>query len=332
MHPSIPSTLLLPYSDHDSFPNDVLRGPPLRFPASMAEHPLGVVVDQLKWNEVQCLAATSSGVQSVVHEAIRTRFKHLLRNWVEPVDIFMRLMEETGSVFVGDFVTAFLVRDVDPWWNSVLQISCPDNPKVIERLITFFEDRCEYVHWHVTHPSSDLHEVRRIYTSSRDSTRSPFNDNWQHIQIIRSSTSCSTTPVPRMWNSALVSYISSTEIVAAYPRSAFQRCAYISPSMRDVVSSRTQYAFAQHRFLIRTYRARSATGNVIIMHPGYGAFDHRAFDDPYCFRMRIHLGRDTLKAGILDPRPIHRQEHARVSWQYSAWSIFSLRLVLTSLY
>lgn len=316
MHPTVSHTLLLPYSNHDFFEPRVMRGPPLRWPVSVVEHPLGLVAGRLSWKTAQRLAATSSGVRRVVHEAFRMRFQHVLRNWAEPVDVFMRLMEETGAVFVGDVVVSFLVRDPVPWFGSTLQIVCPNDMTAFRRLRNFFRNRCGYNHWIIQPKPSDLHEVKDMYYTTRHGPRSPFQYNTQRVQIIVSSTFSPTSPIPRLWNTAYISYISSTEIVSAYPLSTFQRYAYLPLSIHDAVSPTMKYKLANQDFILRNYRTHTSSGDEIIMHPGYGASDVRSFNDAHSFRMHICLGRQPAIAGVLDPRPIHREENAHVRWRY----------------
>lgn len=309
--------LSTPYSDHQRFPllSTRARSTPIR--VSLKEHPFGMAIDYLDWSSVQRLAMTSKGVHRIVHQAIRVRFQHLLHNWVEPVEVFMRLLEETGAVLVGDFVLAFLCGEIDPW-GSPLQISVPDNDAVVKRFIDFLNIPCSYVHLRslVIHPQ--LREVRRVFDGGRRGLRSSFQTGGrpQRIQIIQSSTNTATHPVPYMWNSALVNYISATEIVVGYPRSALKRVGYLPQPSYGLIPLYAKVRLAKHHFLLRTYRTHTTSGDELLMKPGYESDERRSFSDLHCMRMRICLGRELLSAGVLDPVPIHRQEHSAVHWQH----------------
>lgn len=312
------TSLVVPYSSHTQFPVSIMRTSMASFSVSLSEHPLGLLVDYIDWKTIQRLSVTSKGVRRVIHHALSTRLHHLLRHWIEPVDVFMRLLEETGAVLIGDFVLAFICREVTPWYTSTLHISCPNDKTAVLRLRNFLLAPGCYNTIH-THPApSDTPEVTETIHATRYRNRGPFNTRLsQHVEVIVSSTSNATSPIPRLWNSAFVSYISCTEMVVAYPRSAFQRCSYLPPSARDVVSFDAKYALAKRNVLFRTYRTHSSSSDRIIMRAGYGGEDRRSFDDEHSFRMRIFLGRKSSLAGVLDPPPIHRKDHSRVDWQYS---------------
>ncbi|EIM80167.1 uncharacterized protein STEHIDRAFT_163041 [Stereum hirsutum FP-91666 SS1] len=308
------TSLVVPYSDHDQFPVKAMRTSVPFLPVSLVEHPLGLLVDYLDWKTIQRLSMTSKGVRRVVHHALRTRLHHILRHWIEPADLFMRLLEETGAVLIGDIVLAFIYRTITPWFTSPLHISCPNNDVAVTRLKNFFRTPGHYNIRQNRAPVEGLSEIRDIIHATRTRSRGPFESRLtQYIEIIVSSTSNATSPIPRLWNSAFVSYLSSTEMVVAYPKSAFQRCSFIPPSLGEVASFDAKYALAKHGVHIRTYRNHTSSSDEITMLPGYGWEDRRSFDDKYSFRMRVSLGRDSPIAGALDPPPVHRKEHAFVT-------------------